>query len=65
MVHEARRAAGRDEEYGRPITPVEGLSADERRTRVEELAGRGLNAKQISRALGVPYITVRRDLGRS
>jgi hypothetical protein len=65
MVHEARRAAGRDDEFGRPTAALNGLSAGQRRERVRELAGRNLNAKQISRALGIPYITVRRDLGRN
>lgn len=65
MVHQARRAGGRDEEFGKPVVPVEAITADERRARVRELAGRNLNAKQISRALGIPYITVRRDLGRT
>jgi hypothetical protein len=64
-VHAARRDAGRDEEWGRPIRPAQGLTAEERRRRVNELADEArLNARQIARALGVPYSTVLRDLGR-
>lgn len=61
-VHAARRDAGREEQWGRRFAPATGLSASERRVRVAAAAASGLNAKQISRALGVPYITVRRDL---
>jgi hypothetical protein len=60
----ARRDAGREEQWGRRFAEATNLSAEERRVRVAAAAAAGLNAKQISRALGVPYITIRRDLER-
>lgn len=60
----ARLEAGRDERWGRLLAPATQLDTATRRARVAAAAGKGLNAKQISRALGVPYITVRRDIGQ-
>lgn len=60
----ARRDAGREEQWGRPLLQATSVTAEERRVRVAAAAASGLNGKQISRALGVPYITVRRDLDR-
>lgn len=62
-VHDARRRAGRDEKWGRQRRH----NAPDRRDRqrqVRDLDAQGLNAKQIARALGVPYGTVLRDLDR-
>ena len=61
-VHAARREAGRDEKWGRRLPDASGLPAHERRARVRELAGQGLNMRQIARALGLTYKVVRRDL---
>jgi hypothetical protein len=65
VVAQARRDAGRDEELGRPTVDFGELTAEERRAQVRTRASRGMNAKEIARALRLPYITVRRDLGRS
>jgi DNA-binding NarL/FixJ family response regulator len=63
-VHEARRLAGRDEKWGRRHHRPAGQSRSERQRDVRRLDEQGLNAKQIARALGIPYSTVLRDLRR-
>jgi hypothetical protein len=63
-VYAARRAASRDEERGRRLKPAGPLSPADRQARARALEREGLNVAQIVRALGVPRITVLRDLGR-
>lgn len=65
VVARARRDAGRDEEFGRPAVDFSELKPEDRRSQVRTRAARGMNAKEIARSMNLPYITVRRDLGRS
>jgi hypothetical protein len=62
-VREARRDAGRDEEWGRPI--LNGHELADRDAKIRELAGEGMPARQIAlRLRPVSYSTVLRVLGR-
>jgi hypothetical protein len=65
LVRRARRERGRDQEKGKPVADGTGLDREERRKRVlhlKQVVGR--NDREIARALGIPYSTVRRDLGK-
>lgn len=64
VVRRARRERGRDQETGKPVDDSSGLGRDERRARVLKLKELGRGAREIAHALGVPYSTVLRDLGR-
>lgn len=59
-VHSARRAAGRDLEWGRLPREVEPAS---RRAELERLIAAGCSVKQAAFSLGIAYVTARRDLG--
>jgi hypothetical protein len=61
-VREARRDAGRDEEWGRPA--VNGHALPDRNEKVREMAADGMPARQIAIALRLSPSTVRRALGR-
>lgn len=72
----ARRAAGRDPDFGKPLPDqpehtraTNGrfgghLDADERRQRVRELKEQGLGPAKIAFRLGISRSTVERDLGQ-
>jgi hypothetical protein len=64
IVRRARRERGRDQEKGKPVEDSSGLGRDERRRRVLKLKDLGRSSREIAHALGVPYSTVLRDLGR-
>jgi IS30 family transposase len=63
-VRRARRERGRDQEKGKPVEDSSGLGRDERRRRVQHLKSLGRSAREIAHALGIPYSTVLRDLGK-
>lgn len=63
IVRRARRERGRDQR-GRPVEDSSGLGRTERRARVRTLDELGRSAREIAHALGIPYSTVLRDLGR-
>jgi hypothetical protein len=64
IVRRARRERGRDQEKGKPVEDSSGLGRDERRRRVLKLKELGRSDREIQHALGIPYSTVRRDLGK-
>lgn len=64
VVKRARRERGRDQETGKPVEDSSGLGRNERRERVLRLKDAGRSAREIAHALGIPYSTVLRDLGR-
>jgi DNA-binding NarL/FixJ family response regulator len=64
IVRRARKERGRDQETGKPVEDSSGLGRQERQRRVRQLASQGRNAREIAHALGIPYNTVRRDLGK-
>jgi hypothetical protein len=63
IVRRARRTRPRPTR-GRPVEDSSGLGRDERRGRVRTLDELGYSAREIAHALGIPYSTVLRDLGR-
>lgn len=69
-VWQARAAAGRDTEHGRPLGPSS-LANGAGRARIDcrddaaRLTAAGLNARQVADELAVSYNTVRRALGRN
>jgi hypothetical protein len=60
----ARRERGRDQETGKPVEDSSGLGRDERRAACSSSRSRRRSAREIAHALGIPYSTVLRDLGR-
>jgi hypothetical protein len=64
IVRRARRERGRETEKGKPVEDSSGLGRQERRERVLKLKALGRSAREIAHALGIPYSTVLRDLGR-
>lgn len=64
VVRRARRERGRDQETGKPVEDSSGLGRQQRQERVRQLAALGRTSREIAHSLGVPYNTVRRDLGK-
>lgn len=79
LVIEARKAAGRDPDYGRPLEPAEasrhraetgrfsadGPAVEARRQRLRDLVDRrGYTIANAARVLGISRSTAERDLGR-
>lgn len=64
IVRRARRERGRDQDKGKPVEDSSGLGRHERRERVSKLKQLGRSDREIAHALGIPYSTVRRDLGK-
>ena len=62
LVREARKAAGRDPDYGRIPEPE--ADAEARRQRARELHSTGHTLAQIARLLDVSRSTIERDLGK-
>lgn len=61
-VARARKAAGREPEYGRH--PESDLDPEKRRARVHEMKESGMTISQIRMQLGVSRSTIERDLGQ-